>query len=343
MPIRHRLLALLVAVLWGLNFLAIDASLGHFPPFFLVALRFTLLAVPTLLLVPRPDVPWSWLIGYGLGFGTFQFLFLYAGMAAGMPAGIASLVLQASAPATLVLGAVLLRERVRGVQIVGIVVAVVGLVVVGIQRAELSGVLPFLLVVAGALSWSVGNLCNRKAATAEPMRFAMWMSIVPPLPMLLLSLAVEGPAAIVDSLATAAAPEAVPALLGLLYTVVLGTIVASGIWNRLMARHPAGVVSPFSMLVPVVGMSAAWIVLGERVTVPELLGGVLVVGGVLLGSRRSLRPPRLPRLPRLRRPGRASPVAAGTDGGAALSPDPAPRPTAAAESTGPDPDAAVHR
>ncbi|GAA3279919.1 EamA family transporter [Nesterenkonia halobia] len=341
MPLRHRLLALLVAVLWGLNFLAIDASLGHFPPFFLVALRFTLLAIPTLLLVPRPDVPWRWLIGYGLGFGTFQFLFLYAGMAAGLPAGIASLVLQASAPATLVLGAVLLRERVRGVQIAGIVVAVVGLIVVGIQRAELSGALPFLLVVAGALSWSVGNLCNRKAAAAEPMRFAMWMSIVPPLPMLLLSLVVEGPETILDSLAAAATPEAVPALLGLLYTVVLGTVVASGIWNRLMARHPAGVVSPFSMLVPVVGMSAAWIVLGERVTAPELLGGALVVGGVLLGSRRSLPMPGR-RRPAGAHPTAVSPADAATTGGA-VSPQTVPGPTAAAGSTEPDRPAAARR
>ena len=100
MPISHRLLAVSVAVMWGLNFIAIDASLSQFPPFLLVALRFALIAVPTLLLVPRPQVPLRWLLGYGLGFGTLQFLFLYWGMAVGMPAGLASLVLQSSAPFT---------------------------------------------------------------------------------------------------------------------------------------------------------------------------------------------------------------------------------------------------
>lgn len=85
MPLRHLLLAATVAVLWGLNFLAINASLEQFPPLFLVALRFTLIAVPTMLLVPRPRVAWRWIIGYGLGFGTLQFAFLYAGMAAGFP------------------------------------------------------------------------------------------------------------------------------------------------------------------------------------------------------------------------------------------------------------------
>ena len=105
LPTSHRLLACLVALIWGVNFLAIHASLDQFPPLFLVALRFTLLAVPTLLLVPRPQVPTRWLVGYGLGFGVLQFTFLYTGMAAGMPAGLASLVLQASGPFTLILGA----------------------------------------------------------------------------------------------------------------------------------------------------------------------------------------------------------------------------------------------
>ncbi|WP_370514022.1 EamA family transporter [Cellulomonas sp. JZ18] len=111
MPVRHRLLAALVAVTWGLNFPAIHLSLEQFPPFFLVALRWALVAVPTVLLVPRPRVAWRWLVGYGLGFGVLQFVFLYLAMDTGMPTGLASLVLQSSAPFTVVLAAALLRER----------------------------------------------------------------------------------------------------------------------------------------------------------------------------------------------------------------------------------------
>ena len=114
MPTRDRLLALLVAVVWGLNFPAIHLSLEHFPPFFLVFLRFAVIAVPTLLLVPRPDVPLRWLLGYGFGFGVLQFVFLYAAMDAGMPTGLASLVLQSSSPFTVVLAGLLLVERLSG-------------------------------------------------------------------------------------------------------------------------------------------------------------------------------------------------------------------------------------
>ncbi len=288
---RDRLLALSVAVMWGLNFLAIDASLGHFPPMLLVAVRFALIAVPTVLLVPRPDVPLRWLVGYGIGFGTLQFLFLYWGMAAGMPAGLASLVLQASAPFTVVLGAVFLRERVSGRRLVGILVAVAGLALVGWQRAEHAAVLPFLLTLAGALGWAFGNVCSRQAHPPRPLHLTLWMSVVPPLPMLALSLLTEGPARIAESFGTLGTRSGVVALAGLAYTVLVGTVLGSGVWTGLLARHPAGVVAPFSMLVPVVGMTAAWVVLGETASWLEILGGVLVVGGVLLGAARPRRRP----------------------------------------------------
>lgn len=286
MPMTHRALAALVAVLWGVNFLAIHTSLEQFPPLFLVALRFAIIAVPTILLVPRPDVPLKWLVGYGLGFGTVQFIGLYLGMAMGFPAGLASLVLQASAPFTVVLGALLLGERVGLTQRVGIAVAVGGLVLVGVSRATATSVLPFVLVVLGGLGWAFGNLCSRLARAPKPLHLTLWMSVVPPLPMLVLSLLVEGPARIASSLGTSVSAAAAPAWVGLAYTVLLGTVVGSGIWVWLMARHPAGVVAPYSLLVPVVGILTAWLVLGERPTAIELLGGVLVIAGVLWSGRR---------------------------------------------------------
>jgi O-acetylserine/cysteine efflux transporter len=264
MPLRHRLLAIAVAVIWGVNFLAIHLSLASFPPFFLVALRFALIAVPTLIFVPRPAVPLRWLIGYGLGFGVAQFTFLYWGMAAGMPTGLASLVLQSSAPFTLVLGVFLLGERVRGRQWIGIAVAVVGMALVGWSRAQAAALLPFLLVIVGALGWAFGNLSSRLAKPPNPLH----------------------PAQIGAALAGSFSVAALPAWGGLAYTCLIGTVVGSGLWTWLLARHPAGVVAPFSMLVPVAGILTAALVLGERPSWLELLGGLVVVAGVLVGASR---------------------------------------------------------
>lgn len=286
MPVRHRLLAIAVAVIWGVNFLAIHLSLAAFPPFFLVALRFALIALPTLIFVPRPDVPLRWLVGYGLGFGVAQFTFLYWGMAAGMPTGLASLVLQSSAPFTLVLGVLLLGERVRSRQWIGIAVAVAGMALVGWSRAQAAALLPFLLVLAGALGWAFGNLSSRLAKPTNPLHLTLWMSVVVPVPMLALSLVFEGPGQIAAAIAGSLNAAALPAWGGLLYTCVIGTVVGSGLWTWLLSRHPAGVVAPFSMLVPVAGILTAALVLGEWPTWLELVGGVVVVAGVLVGARR---------------------------------------------------------
>jgi len=285
-PIRHVLLAVSVAVIWGVNFLAIHEALQQFPPLFLVALRFGLLAVPTLLFVPRPKVQTRWLIGYGLGFGTLQFIGLYLGMAAGFPSGLASLVLQSSAPFTVVLGALLLREKVSARSAAGIAVAVAGVVLVGIARGSAGIWWPFLLVVFGGFGWALGNLATRKAAAPNPLHLTLWMSVVPPLPMLALSMVFEGPHRIGAALAGSLSPAAVPAWIGLAYTVLIGTVVGSGLWVWLMSRHPAGRVAPFSMLVPVTGLSAAWLALGETPQPLELLGGLAVIGGVLWASLR---------------------------------------------------------
>jgi O-acetylserine/cysteine efflux transporter len=286
MPIRDRLLAMFVAVLWGCNFLAIHAVLGQFPPVFAGALRFAVIAVPTILFVPWPKVKVRHLLGYGLGFGTGQFAFLFIAMDTGMPTGLASLVLQASAPFTVLLGAVFLRERLNVRQLAGIALAVAGMAAIAWQQSGHAALLPVILTLLGALSWAFGNISTRQAKPDNPMHFVLWMSVVPPLPMFALSLVMEGPAAQWQSLTTLGTPTGLIALGGFVYVVLFGTVVGSGIWTTLMRRNPASVVSPFSLLVPVVGLTASFLVLNERPSVLEIVAAAVVIGGVLLGSLR---------------------------------------------------------
>lgn len=298
-PLSARLLALLVAVTWGLNFVAIHASLEQFPPLLCAAVRFAVIAVPVVLLVPRPrGVPLRWLLAYGAGFGVAQFVFLYTAMAVGMPAGLASLVLQSSAPFTVVLAAVLLHERLSGRQVVGVLVAVLGLAGIAVSRAELGGaatLLPVVLTLLGGLGWAFGNLASRLAwrdATAagrpprrgDSLRLVLWVSVVPPLPLGLASLVLEGPQRIGDAFTGLGSRTGLLALAGLAFTVLVATLVGQVVWSALMARHPSSSVAPFSMLVPVVGMLAARVLLGEATPWREVGLGAVVVGGVLIGS-----------------------------------------------------------
>jgi O-acetylserine/cysteine efflux transporter len=284
MSARDKGIAVLVASVWGLNFVAIDASLQHFPPYFLIVLRFVLLAVPTVLFVPFPDVPLRWLVGGALGFGVVQFVFLYAALLAGLPAGLASLVLQAAAPMTVLLGAVWLKERVTAWQGIGVGLAAVGIVVIATSRASSSSALPVALGLLAAAGWAISNICSSRAAPDHPVRYTLWMSVVPPVPMLVVSLAVEGPRQIGHSLTSAFTPEAAPAVLGLLYTVLMGSVIGAGAWTALLKRNPSSSVAPYSMLVPVTGFAGAWMLLGETPQVGDLIGGAVVVAGLVVVS-----------------------------------------------------------
>lgn len=285
---RDRILALVVAVAWGLNFPATAIALEHFPPFLLAAVRFTLLAVPTLLFVPRPQVPFRWILLVGSTLGVVQFAFLYLGMSAGMPSGLASLVIQAAAPFTVVLAGVLLRERLTTRQVVGVSIAVAALGVIAVHRAQTAALLPVVLVLLGAIGWATGNVATRRTGPVNPLHLTLWWAVVPPIPMAVLSFVVEGPERIGQALGTAFTLEALPADLGVLYIVVAASLVGYGIWSRLMGKYPSSTVAPFSMLVPVVGVLASWAAFGEVPDAVEAVAGAVVVAAVLWSSR----PPR---------------------------------------------------
>jgi len=282
---RDRLLAVLVAVLWGLNFPATEIALQHFPPMLLGALRWALLAIPAVIFVPRPKVKLRWLIGTGVGIGLMQFAFLYLGMAAGMPSGLASLVLQASAPFTVLLAAFAFRERISRRQAIGVGIAVLGLAAIAIYRSQVAALLPVLLTLAGGLGWAIGNVCSREARAPKPLQLTLWMAVVPPIPMFALSMIMDGPHKIASSFTTLTTWSAWESVFGLLYIVIAAALVGYGIWNTLLARNPSSSVAPFSMLVPIIGVLSSWVAFGEGVPLVELIAGVAVIGGVLYASR----------------------------------------------------------
>nr|BFE38150.1 EamA family transporter [Actinomadura rugatobispora] len=281
---RHAGLAAVVVVIWGVNFVIIDVALREFPPLLLAALRFALTAVPAILFVRRPPVAWRWIVAVGflLGVGNFGLLFL--GINLGMPAGLSSLVLQSQAMFTLLMAAVLVGERLGRRHVAGTAVATAGLVLIAAGGGDSVPLGPFLLVVASAVCWAAANVCTRASGAPAGLGLLVWSSVIPPLPLAALSYLVEGHDAVAGAL-TSFEPGAT---LALAYLVALATLVGFGTWNTLLRHYPAGLIAPFSLAVPVVGMSAAWVWLGERPGAAEL-GGAAVI---LLGLALVVRPPR---------------------------------------------------
>ncbi|GLV91704.1 hypothetical protein Slala04_31580 [Streptomyces lavendulae subsp. lavendulae] len=189
----HTALAVLVAAVWGFNFVVIEIGLDHFPPLLLSALRFLVAALPAVFFVGRPKVAWKWIAGVGIALGIAKFGLLFTGMDAGMPAGLSSLVLQIQAVFTAVLAAVLLRERPGRVRVTGMAVALAGIAVAAVDGGTSGPVLGFTLVVAAAACWGVSNVLTRKASPPDALNFMVWVCTVPVVPLFGLSLLLEGP------------------------------------------------------------------------------------------------------------------------------------------------------
>jgi O-acetylserine/cysteine efflux transporter len=277
----HVGLAVLVAAIWGLNFVIIDVGLDDFPPLLLSALRFALASTPLLVMRGGPGVPWRWIVAVAVAIGIVKFSLLFIGMDVGMPAGLASLVLQVQAFFTVGFAAVLLGERVRPVAAFGLLLAMGGLALVatGLDGVATPG--GFVLVIAAAAAWGVGNVAIKRAAPADAFRFMTWWCVIPPLPLLALSLAFEGPAQVGDALASID----LGGIAAVAYIAFAATTVGWGLWAYLMRVYPSSTVAPFSLLVPVFGLGFSALFLDEPVGPRVIVAAGLVVSGVLLTQR----------------------------------------------------------
>ena len=282
-------LTLLVILVWGVNFAVMKVGVSQVPPLLLGALRFCLAAFPALLLFKPPRIALRWYVAYGSTICLGQFAFLFSAIHVGMPTGLASLVLQSQSFFTLLLAGWWLKERWQGHQLAGLLLALCGLVVIGMAHAHtLQGQsLPmwgFGLTLLAASSWACGNIVTRAVSqqlnalgSHSQIAFVVWASLVPPLPFLGLSLWVDGSEAVV----TALLHLQVTTLAAVAYLAWVATLLGYGLWSHLMSRYPTHRVAPFTLLVPVVGLTTGWLAFGERLGAWHWAGAALLMLGLL--------------------------------------------------------------
>ena len=275
-------------VLWGANFVVIDEGLADVPPLLFLALRFVLVAFPLVFFISRPQARWQAVVAVGFFMSLGQFSFLYIALDLGMPAGLASLVLQAQVIFTIVIAAVALRETPSRRQVVGAVLGTIGLSTVAVAHGTSAPLVPLLVMLCASMSWAIGNVISRAAGVASGLSMVVWSALVVPLPALALSLLIDGP----TEIGRAVGDLSGVAVASTLYTAIGASLIGYGIWNSLLARHPAGAVVPFVLLVPPIGIALAWWVQGEQPGVAELMGGAVMLTGVAIATISRRRAPR---------------------------------------------------
>ncbi|MFG0772588.1 EamA family transporter [Vibrio plantisponsor] len=284
MSVRDRFLALAIVLVWGVNFVVIKVGLQGMPPLLLAGLRFAFVALPAIFFIKRPQVPLKWLVAYGLTINFLQFSLLFWALKVGMAAGLASLLLQAQAFITLGFGVLLLKEKVRIHNMIAVSVAGAGIYLLAAAQGHDSTSLTLftlVLIIGAAAFWALGNIVNKVIMQRYPvptMSLIVWSALVPMVSFFISSYVIEGPELIVESLVNIEWHN----VFSIVYLSLLATILGYGGWSYLLRRYETSMVAPLSLLVPVFGLLSAWILLGESLSIYQIIGVIVIAMGLVI-------------------------------------------------------------
>ena len=276
---KHLTLAVLVTAIWGFNFPVTKLGLAAIDPLLLTALRFTLAALPWVFFVKRPPIAIKWLAAYGLIFGVAMWALINLGIEWGVPPGTAALLIQFSAFFTMGWGVLLFREHLSPGQMLGMGLAVLGLLSIILASPGHGTTLGYGLLLVSAFSWSVGNVIIKQSKVREMFAFVVWASVFPPIPLLALTWLAHGPA----PFAALATQFEWVAVFSLLFQVYAATHFCYWGWNLLLREYPVSTVAPLSLLIPVFGIAGSMLMLGHRVGYSEGVSMVLILSALAVG------------------------------------------------------------
>ena len=279
---KHLSLAVLVTLVWGVNFPITKLGLRAIDPFVLTGIRFALAALPLVFFIKRPAVKFSYVVAYGIIFGLGMWGVINYGIQVGVSPGIASLIIQLSVFFTMGWGFLLFKEKIRGAQMIGAVLALIGLAGIISTQEGNHAVLGVMLIVLSAVAWSIGNVIIKKSGVKEIFSFMVWASLIPPVPLFLTAWLMHGSAAfegLQSSLDLTAA-------LSILFQVYLATHFAYWGWNSLLKLYPVSTVAPLSLLIPVFGIASSMLILDEHISTPNLISIGIIIAGLAVGLYR---------------------------------------------------------
>ena len=277
MNVKSISLALIVVIIWGLNFSVIKFGLAELPPILFSGLRFLVVAIPAVFFIPFPNTSVWNVLGVGLFLGVLKFSLLFIAMESNASAGIASLLLQAQVIFTILLSVLLLKETMDRFQVVGISIATFGFSLFFINSSGSTTMLGAVLILFAALFWSFSNLIMKRLQDVNLLHFIVWVSLVPPLPLFTLSYFIE-----TDAPLTLLLNTTTQSWLSIAYVGYISTLIAFAIWGWLLKNHKAAAVTPFALLIPIVGIVGSALLLNEQLMLMEAIGGGFILCGLTI-------------------------------------------------------------
>ncbi|EXJ12920.1 EamA family transporter [Nitrincola nitratireducens] len=280
MRLNDLLLGLAIMCLWGFNFSVIKLGADQINPILLTTLRFTFAVLPVIFFIKRPPVKLRYLIGYGVTFGVGVWGMMTSAISLGVSAGMAGVLMDLSLISSLLIGWFVLKEKITPRQSLGALLILIGaLASLNLQDGSvpLAGL---LLVLIGALSWSIIGLIVKMANTQQVFAFSVWGMLFAPIPLATLALISQGPEVFI----------ALPAQMNssvwfsILFQAYPTTLLGYWLWNRLITQYPLSTVAPLTMLTPVFGLIGSALFHGEVISNAKLLACSFILVGFLIGQ-----------------------------------------------------------
>ncbi|MEM9523596.1 MAG: EamA family transporter [Pseudomonadota bacterium] len=278
MKLQNTALLVMVMAIWGFNFSVIKIGLDGFPPLLLATGRFFFAAFPAVFFLPRPTCDYKWVLLFGLFSGVGQFGFLFFGMAAGMSAGLASVMLQSQVFFTLILSSIIFGEVIGKRSMFGIVLAVIGVVIIGSIQDTDTNILAVMLVLMGALCWAIANTITKQAGAINMLSFIVWSSLVPIMPLYLASYVVDG----MDTVHAAIIDMTAIGFGSLMYLAYATTLLGYGIFSYMIRQHGLAKVAPFTLVVPVFGIIGSYLMFDDTFNAPKVIAIALILSGLAI-------------------------------------------------------------
>ena len=286
MSTANRLLAIIVVLIWGFNFVIIRLGIATVHPITMAILRFLLTAFPMIFFVKKPDIPMRFIALYGVLFGGGIWGLVNIAIYMNTPAGVTSLLLQLSSFLTVIAATIFLGESITRQKVIGIIIAFAGFIIVCVFRSNMTTTAGITLVFLAAIFWTLCNIIIKITKPKDIISFVVWSSLFVPIPLALISITYLWATGNVAEIRGIFRPLDMTAFMSIIFQAYITTLMGYGIWTWLIIKNSLSEVAPFSLLVPISGLFFDWLLYQEKLPLMAILGSLLILCGLFMLSIR---------------------------------------------------------
>ena len=269
------LAAFAVALIWGLNIAVIKVGVAEFPPIFMTGIRFLIVAMLLIWWVRPPWKQMRLIVLLSFITGGVHFGGVFFGLK-GVDVSIAAILILLGVPFSVLFARILLKERFGWKKICGMAVAFSGLLILLGEPATTSSPLHLIVFIVAIIAWGLGNTIIKMIGRINIFALNAWLGLFASVQLLFVSMFLEtGQLAALQS-------ASLSAWGALAYVVLMATVIGYGLWYYLVGKYDVTKVVPFNLLVPVIGVLAGVLLMGDELTLAQGTGGFISLIGVAM-------------------------------------------------------------